>query len=242
VTDWMPAMEPELPSDCLDVLAFLYRAHAVRAFHYFIARPPPPIQESVPPDEARNKLISDALTLRADLGIPFIDAVMLTMLSSGPDSVLLEALGRHFAYLPSIRTVETDPLLPLRDIVSSAPPDSMAVVTSAVDLRDGITKHIPMLDFRFAATNKNEQLVTATLRALGVLPGYLLSSGNSFHYYGARLLSADQLRAFLARALIYGPVVDKAWASHQLIEGYCALRISPRAGIGYPKVIAILDE
>lgn len=32
---------------------------------------------------------------------------------------------------------------------------------------------------------------------------------------------------FLGRALLFTPVVDGRWVAHQMIEGQCALRVSP---------------
>ena len=83
-------------------------------------------------------------------------------------------------------------------------------------------------------------MVVSSLKLLKQ-PGALLSSGKSYHFYGANLLTDEDLRIFLGRALLFAPITDKTWIAHQLIEGSCALRISSRKDYGGPpKIIAII--
>jgi hypothetical protein len=43
--------------------------------------------------------------------------------------------------------------------------------------------------------------------------GYIVSSGQSYHFYGSDLLRTDQLVTMFAKALLYAPIVDRAWAA-----------------------------
>jgi hypothetical protein len=95
-----------------------------------------------------------------------------------------------------------------------------------------------MLDFRIRPSIENEQLAIDILHRLK-RGGTLLNSGNSYHFYGNRLLRGDQeLVKFLGRASLFSPFVDQRWIAHQLIEGACALRVSPGKSFkSPPKVV-----
>jgi hypothetical protein len=47
-------------------------------------------------------------------------------------------------------------------------------------------------------------------------------------YYGDAMLDDRGLTRFLARCLLFAPVIDRAWVGHQLLESACALRISAK--------------
>ena len=86
-----------------------------------------------------------------------------------------------------------------------------------------------MIDFHCPAQADNDELVSSTIAALAIGPGYLVESGESYHFYGLGLLSDSDLPAFLGKILLLCPIVDRAWVAHQLMEGVCALRVSPRS-------------
>ena len=56
------------------------------------------------------------------------------------------------------------------------------------------------------------------------------------HFIGTKLIADSELTTFLGKLLMYNPIIDKSWIAHQLIEKYCALRISYKNGV-IPKVI-----
>ena len=232
--------QENLPGDCIELLAMLFIRNRIRTFRYFVADYVPPIQDVVPQSKDRQRVLDDAVALRTRTGIPFIDALMLEMLRHGPDRPLLAALGRHFRYPLFDHTLDGPPISALRDLSSQPLGDRILVLASEVVLDDRSVMHIPMLDFRFSPSPANQRLIVAILGALRILPGYLLESGNSYHFYGVRLMTAEEIRNLLSRALIYGPVVDKTWAAHQLLDGFCGLRISPRPPFGLPRVVSFL--
>lgn len=55
----------------------------------------------------------------------------------------------------------------------------------------------------------------------------MLETDRSYHFYGAELQTVSEQTAFLARALFYSPIVDRAWIAHQLIDKRSNLRIAP---------------
>jgi hypothetical protein len=94
-----------------------------------------------------------------------------------------------------------------------------------------------MLDFSQAAAARALQLVKGVVETIG-LTGYILESGRSYHFYGEQLLDDSQWLRFLAESLLFGPVVDRRWVAHQLIESASALRISAGPnGAPIPRVV-----
>lgn len=92
-----------------------------------------------------------------------------------------------------------------------------------------------MLDFKLHCTPVHDQVAVGVAARLG--PGWLLSSGSSYHYYGATLLSEPHLFDWLLRAQLIGKYVDTRWITHQLLERKCALRVSRKPGGRMPNVI-----
>jgi hypothetical protein len=82
-----------------------------------------------------------------------------------------------------------------------------------------------MLDFRIRPSVENEQLAVDILTRMST-SGTLFNSGNSYHFYGDKLIDEKQLLEFLGKAALFAPFVDQRWIAHQMIEGACALRIS----------------
>jgi len=119
--------------------------------------------------------------------------------------------------------------------------DANLTVLSEVLCRDGLVRHLPMVDFHALKSPENRRIVEAVSERL--LPGrvILMDSGESYHAYGTQLLSEESLRQFLGRALLFVPVIDRAYVAHQLIEGRCALRLTSGGGKSQvPEVVAVL--
>ena len=99
-----------------------------------------------------------------------------------------------------------------------------------------------MLDFHLPSGSENQATAVASLNAVRAGRGLLVESGKSYHFLGIDTVSSEELWAFLARALLLGPLVDRAWIAHQLLEGRCALRVSSRVGqANMPKVVIAYD-
>lgn len=109
-------------------------------------------------------------------------------------------------------------------------------IGSKVYLKGGEAKHIPMLDFHLHVSDINEHICKHIAEKLSPQGGYILCSGNSYHFIGKDLISEDALLVFLAKAILYTPLTDYAWIAHQLIERFCTLRLSKKNGM-YPRFI-----
>lgn len=100
--------------------------------------------------------------------------------------------------------------------------------------------HLPMLDFHISISHKNTKMIMQICRQLGLNKGFILNSGNSYHFIGKQLITEDKLIDTLSRALLYGPIVDTRWIAHQLIERSCTLRIGEKNGL-VPYVVEELN-
>lgn len=99
---------------------------------------------------------------------------------------------------------------------------------SLVVLECGQKMHIPMLDLATEYSKKNYKIVRSAIEALD-MPGAVLSSGKSFHFYGRTLMTPKEYRVFLGKALLLAPITDCAWIAHQMIEGVSALRVNKKS-------------
>jgi hypothetical protein len=104
------------------------------------------------------------------------------------------------------------------------PSDNLSLL-SKVDV-DGRTAHLPMLDFSCSPTRTNARICAAICEHVFGCKSVVLDSGKSFHGVGTELVSAHGRVQQLALALQFAPIVDRFYISHQLRQGFSALRVS----------------
>jgi hypothetical protein len=190
-------------------------------------------------------VVSQALELRSSLHLPFWDGIMLSAgnLEHVPVGAL-RAAAFHQGLEGKLKRITSKELTRARlteETTNAAAAGRLLAVTSLVEMEDGSFKHLPMLDFHIGYSDSATKLVVEVIKSLES-SGTLLKSGKSYHFYGGSLLSARELQAFLGRALLYTPIIDRAWTAHQIIEGRCALRISPRPEYGgAPSILTAID-
>ncbi|HJY08726.1 MAG TPA: hypothetical protein VJ323_20575 [Bryobacteraceae bacterium] len=192
----------------------------------------PPGDQRATLDDASKNAVLRARELRTSLKLPFWDAAMLmTVNGSGKTPGLFAAAAFHNKPLRPLISIARSDLssAPLSDV----PQDEILAVLSKVQMQDGTSRHIPMLDFHAPTSDVSEAIVCELLQFLGCR-GYVLASGKSYHFIGVDLLNEDQFAGFLGSALLFSPIIDRTWLAHQLLEGMCALRISGRPGYGGP--------
>jgi len=176
-------------------------------------------------------LIEHARTIRLNEGIPFWHALFLEgeKLPAGvPRSIVESALYHQDVDVRNERrlTVHGEIRAEIQAVIDECPPDEMVVLTSRMTTTQGETRHIPMLDFSSKSSIPGaEPSVRNALHVLGQ-DGLLVSSGRSYHFFGDTLLVENEFRDFLARALLLAPITDDRWIAHQLISGFCCLRVS----------------
>lgn len=130
-------------------------------------------------------------------------------------------------------------------------------LSSRVTMRNGTHWHIPMIDFR-ARVEENglyvckEKLLSVIAKAAGgqILPGYLLCSGQSFHYIGLNLLTEDEFIEFAGFCLLCedggdparSSPIDRRWLGHSLIRKRFILRIFANRNRPEPYVVERIDR
>lgn len=115
----------------------------------------------------------------------------------------------------------------IRQLVDNLPPFKLLGLQSNVEVAGGSQAQIPMMDFMCSPSVRNKARLTTLLQSLSLGKGFLLDSGRSYHYYGTRLLKEAEWRAFLGKCLLMTGCADERYIGHQLVNGYCVLRISP---------------
>ncbi len=210
-------------------------------------RPLPPLQSRLDLTAAERFVFERALEHRSRTGLSFWDAVLLE-LPAMPDAVrLLDAAMTHV----SLRGHERS--LPWASAIAGGLERACAEFQTAtgasltflseVRCRDGSLRHLPMVDFHAFKSAPNQRIVEAVAQRLFPEGAILLDSGESYHAYGTQLRSECEFRRFLGTAMLFVPIVDRAYLAHQLIEGRCALRLTPGGGKSLvPTVIAVMPE
>ena len=209
-----------------------------------LIRPPEsqPIQTERTMSAEERSLIERAIECRTDLGLPFWDALFLQLSRTSIDaSSILKRATQHNAHDVDATTWFAHECTEerLRAMIAALPKGRVLAICSEVLIGDGQRRHIPMLDFHCPANKQNDSLVKRIVSELG-LTGFVAASGRSYHFYGCELVKEGKLVKMLAKALLFCPIIDRAWIAHQLIEGACGLRVSP--GKDYPESPRIILE
>lgn len=190
----------------------------------------PLIQERAKPSKFEKGLIKDALALRSNFHLPFWDCIMLLISNSEISApTLLEKATTHISLRDSYTVLDTTAIKDnaIQELVMRNALNNLETcVTSEVVMADGSTRHLAMMDFHCRPSTAGRLAAKSVCKKLFPSGALLLESGESFHAYGLKLLSESQFYEFLGRALLFAPIVDRAYIAHQLIEQRCALRIS----------------
>lgn len=227
----------------VEVVGALLKLHPdISELTVFEPAPVPLAQERLSLDDRSRHIIETALDIRTRFGFPFWDAALISTYGQPEASVpIIEKALFHNRSVRRTLRIQSGQWSSgfLDSIMKDTPPGHALVLRSKVKLDCGTFGHIPFVDFHCPATAENQDLSARASGFLDPKGGYLLESGQSYHFYGKSLLPEKGLYPFLGRALLLSPVVDRAWVAHQLIEGTCGLRISPKMPGGQmPYVVA----
>jgi hypothetical protein len=203
---------------------------AVRVFKY---QPPPAAQLRIERNDVENRLFEKALRLRENYQLPFWDSLLLSCFSCDqvPYSIL-NAAQLHVSHRSSEMEVQRSNVLDgaLHRLAADLERDSSLAIVSEACTINGMNEHIPLLDFHIPHSETNQNIVITILNSLLPSGFILLRSGRSYHAWGTKTITSKDYTVFLARAMLYSPIIDRAYLAHQLIENRSALRISE----GYP--------
>jgi hypothetical protein len=204
---------------------------------------PTPLQTRLGDKTSVEPLLESGKRIRQGYGFSFFDAVLISCFGAGVTAYpILENVCFHNT-LPAKRFVPRDQW-PSRclDEIAKLPAEGVLVVSSRVRLMNGEYHHIPMLDFHCPASMENQIVASRVASLIDGSGGYLLRSGRSYHYYGKALIAETKLPEFLGRSLLFGPILDRRWVAHQLMQGECGLRISAKIrGVDVPQLVEELQ-
>ncbi|MEK7951412.1 primase 1D-like protein [Luteolibacter soli] len=201
----------------------------VSAIHAFAYRHPPLLQDRLEFDPKEKAVLGKALSLRKKTGMPFWEALLLSCFDESLDfSRLLGEARFHQSHRSSICRISRQEALGGRLVeFSNNPPDGCNLsISSGIEVCGGALKHLPFLDFHCPESVRNDRLVSDVCIEIYRSPVIVMSSGESYHSIGLELLGEAELRGLLTRSLLYSPIVDARYVTHQLLEGACALRLS----------------
>ena len=171
-------------------------------------------------------LIEDALSIRSQFSLPFWDAFNVSIFNKSFQSYDFLNEVRFHNSKTEVHKIDRDFTL---DFLKARNDLEYLTFNSTVILDSKERYHVPMLDFHIPISEINKKTCIAVLKELN-FSGFLLNSGKSFHFYGRKLVSESELVTLLSTALLFAPIIDRAWIAHQLIERSCCLRISIKYG------------
>jgi len=212
--------------DAVDVVERVASANPDVVQFHFAARDE---RGYLPSQQLPRPLVESAVKLRETYGIPFWEAVFICAeeMEGGLGEVLDAALYHEPVNSPI--TLSADDVVggSLRDAVSRLEPNQALDLNSTVRTRHGDSAQLALLDFRLKTSLAHESVAAEICRRVVGDSGYLLESGESYHFIGLRPQSAESWIKLMGRSLLFGPHIDARWIAHQLIDGSSALRVSP---------------
>lgn len=184
--------------------------------------------------EKEQFMLEKALEMKKT-GLPFWDGIMLsTFYNPNYSERILEKALRHNSH-PQLTYVPKEKLESwIKDQAQDI--DNYAFCSKVVMANKIEEKHLPLLDFHIPVSETNVRVVESVCRIIGLLNGWILNSGESYHFIGEIPISSHDLEQLLYKALVFTPIIDKVWISHQLREKSCSLRIGKKNGC-FPEVV-----
>jgi len=201
----------------------------VQSVNFTFYSPPPILQDRICFTKNEKELETEALGIRDQFNLPFWDSIMLKsfLRQSVPSRILHESLF-HQPNTNSIFNISRDEILNNKILIIANETNNSKWLSVLSDFKvDGNDiYHIPLLDFHCPCCKENDELVKEVAKILFPDGAVILDSGKSYHCYGLLLLTGDEFIDFLSKALLFSPIIDRAYIAHQLLERRCALRIS----------------
>lgn len=130
-----------------------------------------------------------------------------------------------------------------KEIIENGIPETAGYyvgISSKVELKEGTCAHMFMIDFDCDVRHISVEEIKEMLQEYGIVPGFILNSGNSYHFYLNGTVSDVKWKDLLEQ--LRGQeqsLVDEDWVGRQLERGYSVLRIS--SGIEKPNIPTIVE-
>jgi len=104
-------------------------------------------------------------------------------------------------------------------------PDEVISLISRIQVHTG-QFHLAIMNLHPESDMNVASVINVVDAVTGNMPGYLLSSGRHFHFYGLRLLDQLEWCKFLASWLMPTIIVSPRYIGHCLYREYAALRLT----------------
>lgn len=191
-------------------------------------RIPPKYEDRVLGQAGDKQLLIKARDHRDKLKIPFWDAVITEAMAIGPiNELIIDGILYHQNINENVYEIHRSDIL-CAGIVKSIDKAGIKypwAVLSRVRTKHGKELHVPMLDFRCQVSEFNLISLQRIAHQLLNCPWVIIESDMSYHLVGASLINYKEFSAFLGKAVLLGPLVDRNYIAHQLINGCAGLRI-----------------
>lgn len=109
------------------------------------------------------------------------------------------------------------------------PSNVISATSRLFDSNGDFLGHIAFMNLHPEGLNSIDLIAHVITEITNGLPGYLLSSGRYYHYYGKRILRGEEWTGFLAQFLMPCMMVSPRYVGHSLFQGFCAVRLTAAA-------------
>jgi hypothetical protein len=104
--------------------------------------------------------------------------------------------------------------------------DVISATSRLFDTTARFIGHLAIMNLHTDAISDLDRLISVLRETTGGVPGYLLTSGRFYHYYGSRLLTEQEWLKFLAQFLMPCILVSPRYIGHSLFSGFCSVRLT----------------
>jgi hypothetical protein len=127
----------------------------------------------------------------------------------------------------------------LLPIIEAEKPNTMSICSLVYKKDDSAVYQIPFMDMHCKPSEANLEKCIAGFRTFG-MPGLILNSGRSYHFYGLQTLTQAEWVRFMGKCLLLTSLTDVRYVGHRLMEGLCDIRVTEKSGTT-PVVVSIIE-
>lgn len=235
---------PPIGAETIECIHYLVNAHTkIAEIAVGTINRPKLMQDRLLFSAAESSFFDKAMEVRTETGLPFWDALLLNSFCNQnvPDNFLKEALF-HQSSLGGEKWLNRSEIGhgELPKLQSRHGGEKMLCLFSELKMTNGSKKHLVLIDFHLPVSSRNSSVVNKVASLLMPFPSFIIESGASYHVIGTKPLSSKEFRKTLIRSLLFSPIIDRAYITHQLLEGRAALRISKGGHFNQiPRLISI---
>lgn len=110
------------------------------------------IQNTIELSEEDDKLISSALSIRKNIGLPFWDSLMVSCFDK--ENISINILSRALFHNSNIEKINTKEVVEIEDYIKMNPQENISI-NSSVMMNCGTVKHLFLLDFHIFPSDNN---------------------------------------------------------------------------------------